>query len=38
MSGEQPHLAAKHPEKVAELRALLRSIEEPGNPAAPKKE
>ena len=31
--GEQTNLAAKGPEKVAELRALMRSIEGP----APKK-
>ena len=35
--GEQTNLAAKFPEKVAELGALMRSIEGPGKPAAPGK-
>ena len=35
--GEQINLADKFPEKVAELRALMRSIEGPGKPAAPGK-
>jgi arylsulfatase A-like enzyme len=35
--GEQTNLAEKFPEKVAELRALMRSIEGPGKPAALKK-
>ena len=35
--GEQTNLAEKFPAKVAELRALMRSIEGPGKPAALKK-